>query len=1777
MRKLTTTLKVLMLVVAFVWPTIGAMAQTLIISEVADPGDVYQGRFVELYNATDATIDLTGWQIRRYSNANTTSGDIDLVGSIASGETFVVANSESDFTTQYGFAPDQSSGTISGNGDDTYELFDGTSVVDIYGSVGTDGSGEAWEYLDSHAERVATIGAGNTTWTAAEWTIAAAGIVDMTPGVHTCDFPGGGTIDPEPTNHVTTFAAAEDDASSITVTWVDNDGAQAADAFLVKASTGAATPPVDGTEEADGALVLNIAHGDQTCTFTGLTAGTAYNFEIYPYTNSGMDIDFKTDGTVPTATATTMAGGTLTWYNLQWPGSGTITVGDGYTVYAQAYEDGVTNAAGAGAGITAWIGYSTEDTNPNTWTNWVEAPYDSDQGNNDQFSTDLGAEITEAGTYYYASRFQFNGGDYMYGGYVENAGGPWDGTTNVSGVLTVKNTPITAPFSETFDADLGNMYTYNVSGTTKEWYHDGGAQAASVNGYNSGDVEEDWMIMPSIDLSAKADLNLSFDTWWNYGSLDATNYLKLMYSEDYTGVGDPSGATWTELTFDYPASNTTWTSSGDIDLSAITGSEVYFALKYAGTSGSYRNWKVDNISVVEAPLLQAPVIADIAITPASPTSSDAISVSADVTDADGTVSTVTLNWGTETGVLSTAINMSSSKGVYVTDTDIPAQVDGTTVYYEVVAEDNDAQTTTSDEMTVEVIDPATTTIPYTETFDTDLGAAYAFSVLGDTKNWYYNGTDAAAKMNGYNSGEDEEDWLILPAVDLSAKANEVISFDSYMDYSFAEDATNYFKLMYSEDYSGTGDPSGATWNELTFTKPSADDAWTGSGDVDLSSIDGASVYFAFKYYYDAGTYATWQVDNISIRVYTPATQLVVTSVTPASPYVGQSFDVVVEAQDGTGLASNVEQDTDVQLNLAVGTGSITGTTTGTITTGTSSFTFSGLTYDAVETIEVNVSATAGMALTTTANESIIINELPAIPNVFISEYIEGSSNNKAIEIYNGTGAELDLTGFSVKKSSNGDGIWSEEYMVDLTGTLDIDDVFVIANASAVAAILDVADVTSNVTYFNGNDAVGLFYNGELIDVVGVPSENIIWSVADSTEATAEHTIVRKYPDVTMGNTDWAASAGTDADNSEWIVYAQDDFSFIGWHGVPPTVPVISNIVMSPQSVTSTDAVSVSADVTDPNGTVATVTLNWGIVSGTLDNAINMTVSTGDTYVTDTDIPAQVDGTVVYYEIVAVDNDAESTTTDEMMYTVSDPSVVSLPYMNGFDDDNLGDMYSYSAVGDQVWETDAFGEPVPCAKMTGFVYPDRFENEDWLITPGLDFSGVTNAYMTFDEAINVIGSVAEEAKVYASTDYTGSGDPSAATWTELAVSGRSTGDSWSFVSVDAYDLSAYAGEATVYIAFTYYSTTTVAGTWELDNVNVVEGIPMFSPEIADITLDPVQPSSSDDILIRATITDADGTIASAVLEWGDMAFSLTSINMVLESGDTWVTETAIPAQDANTALLYKITATDDESNETVTDFETFSIYDPFTGTLPFFEPFHYSLGVMTQQSVVGDNDWYWGVYNSDGYATASGFASGSPVANEDWLITPTLDFSGVTAAALNFSEAINLRGFTDIDVDNMHQVFVSTDYAGDPATATWTELTVTGRNPIENDFTWVDVDEIDLSAYAGESSVYMAWKYQSTDTTNSTWEVDNISITAGNGIANTTVNNLSIYPNPAQNTVIVSGVENISNVQVISLDGKVVLNEQTNNNRIDVSSVNNGMYILRVISGNQVYTTRFVKE
>ena len=197
------------------------------------------------------------------------------------------------------------------------------------------------------------------------------------------------------------------------------------------------------------------------------------------------------------------------------------------------------------------------------------------------------------------------------------------------------------------------------------------------------------------------------------------------------------------------------------------------------------------------------------------------------------------------------------------------------------------------------------------------------------------------------------------------------------------------------------------------------------------------------------------------------------------------------------------------------------------------------------------------------------------PGLFFSEYTEGNSgNNKYVEIYNPTDVEVDLSAYTLKGSNNGSE-WGAggDRDTTLSGMLAPGEVFVIAADGANADILAQTDLAlpfPSPVHHNGNDGIALFHGEMLIDAIGVENVDpgVAWDVAGVLEATKDHTLIRK-DDVMYGNIgNWAMSAGTDPESSQWIVAdpAGNEFTppTLGWHILPPPPP--APLVAAPAAI-----------------------------------------------------------------------------------------------------------------------------------------------------------------------------------------------------------------------------------------------------------------------------------------------------------------------------------------------------------------------------------------------------------------------------------------------------------------------------------------------------------------------------------------------------------------------------------------------------------------------------------
>lgn len=168
---------------------------------------------------------------------------------------------------------------------------------------------------------------------------------------------------------------------------------------------------------------------------------------------------------------------------------------------------------------------------------------------------------------------------------------------------TISIRTVTVLFEEDFEGTgLGQMSQYSVAGDSKVWVKAtySGNSYANLNAYNAG-VNEDWLMTPQLTPASSDGVTLSFRTAKNYSGND----LMLKYSTNYSGSGDPTSATWTDIT-DSAAWSTgsfTWTPSGDVVIAG--NAPLYIAFVYTSTANQAAAWEVDDIVVTSSSAPQA--------------------------------------------------------------------------------------------------------------------------------------------------------------------------------------------------------------------------------------------------------------------------------------------------------------------------------------------------------------------------------------------------------------------------------------------------------------------------------------------------------------------------------------------------------------------------------------------------------------------------------------------------------------------------------------------------------------------------------------------------------------------------------------------------------------------------------------------------------------------------------------------------------------------------------------------------------------------------------------------------------------------------------------------------------------------------------------------------------------------------------------------------------------------------------------------------------------------
>lgn len=477
-------------------------------------------------------------------------------------------------------------------------------------------------------------------------------------------------------------------------------------------------------------------------------------------------------------------------------------------------------------------------------------------------------------------------------------------------------------------------------------------------------------------------------------------------------------------------------------------------------------------------------------------------------------------------------------------------------------------------------------------------------------------------------------------------------------------------------------------------------------------------------------------------------------------------------------------------------------------------------------------------------------------------------------------------------------------------------------------------------------------------------------------------------------------------------------------------------------------------------------------------------------------------------------------------------VQSLPYTQSFST-GFGTYMSYSIVDDNhVWTYESTYSVVQMTGHVGGNPGEDFANEDWLISSPVALTGVSDAKMTMRYLGRYFNNINNDVTVWVSTNYTYGENPTTAQWTQLPAN-LVESTTWSDFKDVELALTDYIGQ-TIMVAVKYLSTDTKGGTIEVSAITVEEGTAGDTPtpptpgegEGSGTADDPYnvaagisQQISQPTAWVRGYIVGAvkDGQEHNTVtsnddIDWAAPFGRATNVLIADDASCNDIANCLIVKMPAGSALRSQVNLKDHPENlgkelavngtlksafgqpgvdspGTESDF----VFDGGTPTPPepptpgegiFSETFANGQGDFTIQDVeLAGLSYVWNYMTSYHCMKANGYYQGAH-ATESWLVSPQIDLTNVSNATLKFDHAVAFAS-----AEGSFFVMVSTDYAGDVTTATWTELNI-GSWPEPNS-SWVfEGASVDMSSFVGQN-VTIAFKYTSTMDVCPAWEVKNV--------------------------------------------------------------------------------------
>ena len=1048
-------------------------------SEIADPNNDATLRFIEIHNASDLAVDLTGWELRKYTNASATvSQTLALAGSIPALGNFVVAagTDVAAFATAYGMAPDMwdagENDVAGSNGDDNLELVNASGVVvDQFGVPGEDGTGTNHEFEDGRAVRLATVTEGNPVWDPTEWAIDS----DAPSGLGPQDAPDN--FDPYVWPTVIPLELVS--ATSISDTEIevvysgDLTAVDVADYSL--AGTAGVTFTTATIDAEDASLVHLVAAativGDIVAD-TLVDAAMASSFEMYAgimpiaFTNAlnpGGQIEQDIPGTYVGLVTANDAFNNI-WVNdgdaaymgvlvFDYDFDALVAVGD--EIMFTGYLDIYNNLSELKGPVLLELLTSANPTLPAMITGAdIDSSLAADTNPAEQWEGQLvkimGAEV-----------LAFDGAEYTYE-LTDDAG-----TTKFL-------------LGDNVDYHLGAVAltvgtVYDIVGVVD--YTDGNYR---INPRGMADVVE---VTNNLDLTFEDDSDNA-----NWGVYDgATGYTTVAF-DAAAGVDGTGGLVLGDGGYGYYIKRPV---SGTVGTDYMLSVDV----KTVGWDDP------DNYQIALA--VEGLDVAENTISINSLTEFTNITLMGTITAADGYIKLSGAN--TLAANVGGTISVTLDNLVFIDDYTPPPSLDldiafeddldaanwgvhGGTSGYTTVAHDATAGVDGSGAL---VFGDGGYGFYIKRPIEASVGEDYSLSIAVKTVGWDVPTTyPITLAIEG------------LDAVENSISVNALTDFTTITLTGTATNANGYIKFEGSNTTAaGAGGTISVTIDNLVF-----DDA-LGTADLEAPTVVSAMA-----------------LSSTVVEV------MFSEDVDPVTGAVAANY--MLDHELGAPTAAVV---TDDMVLLTLG---------------------SAMMFDSTYTLITNmVEDLSGNVML--ADTSSFMYSYEFVTDLFFSEYIEGSGNSKALEIYNPTDAAIDLAGYTIGGTSNEATTWEYFYTFPDTTDLTIDamSTYVIADAGADSVLVALADWAATYpgpTSYNGNDARGLFkivgLDTILIDALGDVNNptGADYAAAGMDDAMGEHTLVRKA-NLTMGNPDWMMSAGTDAASSEWVVFPQNTFRFMGAH------------------------------------------------------------------------------------------------------------------------------------------------------------------------------------------------------------------------------------------------------------------------------------------------------------------------------------------------------------------------------------------------------------------------------------------------------------------------------------------------------------------------------------------------------------------------------------------------------------------------------------------------------